>query len=218
MPTPITTITKAFTYNIADTLFGSTTTEGKTAHASYTGPDRLWVFVDAETGALSRQYPPLTSQEDGGDVPVPFGTHRVEITAENNIQLLAMFKEDGVTYDDVTQTTEALPEGYGSVLYNNTATLSETHSLSDLVYDLINNTWKDFPLIDDGITWEQLIASRNTMLAASDGKISPDMPDAIKQPILTYRQALRDLPAAYGYGTENEVDAWKVQFPEQPGD
>jgi hypothetical protein len=218
MPTPITTITKAFTYNIADTLFGNTATEGRTASASYTGPDRVWVFVDAETGALSRQYPPLTSQEDGGDVPVPFGTHRVEITAENDIKLLAMFKENCVTYDDVTQTTEALPEPYGSVLYNNKATLGETHSLDDLVYDIDNSTWNTMPLIDDGITWDQILNSRNSMLAATDGKISPDMPDAIKQPWVTYRQALRDLPAAYNYGTDTEIAAWKVQFPVQPGE
>jgi hypothetical protein len=218
MPTPITQITKAFTFNIADEIFGSTATENRTADASYTGPDRVWVFVDAETGKLSRQYPPLTSIEDGADVPVPFGTHRVEVTAENDIQILAMFKENYVTYADTTKITEALPEGYGSVEYNNKATLSETYSLDDLVYDIEANTWKDIPFYDDEITWDQLISSRNTMLAASDGKISPDMPDSVKQPWVTYRQLLRDFPAAYGYGTDNQVDAWKVQFPEQPED
>jgi hypothetical protein len=218
MPTPITTVTKTFTYNIADELFGNTVEDGRTADASYTGPDRVWVFVDENTGQLTRIYPPLTSQEDGGEVPVPVGTVRVEVTAENDIQILAMLKEDCVTYTDTTQTTEALPAGYGSVLYNNTATLSETYDLDDLVRDFDTNTWNSLPLIDDGITWDQLIASRNVQLGASDGRISPDMPDAVKAPWVEYRQLLRDFPAAYGHGTENEVAAWKVQFPEQPED
>lgn len=218
MPTPITTVTKAFTYNIADELFGNTTVDGRTASASYTGPDRVWIFVDETTGQLSRQYPPLTSQEDGGDVPVPNGTIRVEVTAEDDIQILAMLKEEFVTYSDVTTTSEALPEGYGSVEFNNTATLSETYDVDDLVRNIDNNTWNDLPLIDDGITWEQLISSRNVQLGASDGRISPDMPDSVKQPWIDYRQLLRDFPAAYGYGTDSEVAAWKVQFPEQPED
>jgi hypothetical protein len=81
-----------------------------------------------------------------------------------------------------------------------------------------NSTWNTMPLIDDGITWDQILNSRNSMLAATDGKISPDMPDAIKQPWVTYRQALRDLPAAYNYGTDTEIAAWKVQIPVQPGE
>lgn len=218
MPTPITTVTKTFTYNIADELFGNTVVDGRTADASYTGPDRVWVFVDETTGALSGQYPPLTSLEDGGDVPVPAGNIRVLVTAADDIQHLAMFKEDCVTYTDTTQITEALPAGYGDVLYNNKATLSETHDLSDLVRNLVNNTWNALPLIDDGITWDQIISSRNVMLGASDGRISPDMPDAVKAPWVAYRTLLRDLPAAYGHGTDSEVAAWKVQLPEQPED
>lgn len=218
MPTPITEITKSFTYNIADEIFGNTATENRTADASYTGPDRIWVFVDTETGAFSRACPPLTSQDDGADVPVPGGTHRVEVTAENDILILAMFREDCVTYADTTQLTEELPEGYGSVLYNNKATLAETYSIDDLTYNIETSLWNDIPFYNDEITWDQLISSRNAMLGSTDGRISPDMPDAIKQPWITFRQLLRDFPAAYGYGTDNEVDAWKVQFPEQPED
>ena len=218
MPTPITEITKTFTYTIADEIFGNTATENRTAEATYTGPDRIWAFVHTDTGRLSRQSPPLTSQDDGDEVPVPVGTHRVEVTAENDIQILAMFKEDCVTYSDTTQSSEALPEGYGSVLYNNKATLGETYSIDDLTYDIDSSSWNDIPFYNDEITWDQLISSRNAMLGSTDGRISPDMPDSVKQPWITFRQLLRDLPAAYGYGTENEVAAWKVQFPEHPED
>jgi hypothetical protein len=66
-------------------------------------------------------------------------------------------------------------------------------------------------------SWEQLIIVRNNGLTASDSKIADDMPAAVKQKWLDYRQALRDLPATFGYGTENEIPAYMVNFPVEPG-
>ena len=218
MPTAVTTITKAFTFNIADEIFGSTATNNLTADASYTGPDRIWVFVNTDDGVLNRQYVPLTNAEDGSEVPVPPGTTRVLVTAEDNILQLAMLKENCVTYADITKQTEALPAGYGSVEYNTKATLSETHSISELTYDIANSAWLTCAWLDDEITWDDIINSRNGMLTASDGKISSDMPDAIKNPWIAYRTALRNLPAAYNYGEANQTDAWKVQLPLAPED
>ena len=44
------------------------------------------------------------------------------------------------------------------------------------------------------------------------------MPTAIKQPWIDYRAALRNLPATFGYGTDNETEAWKVNMPDHPED
>ncbi len=63
MPTPITTTTETFTYNIADVLYSTSTSLARTATATYTGPDRIWVFVDSTTGLFSDVQPPLTSVE-----------------------------------------------------------------------------------------------------------------------------------------------------------
>ena len=54
------------------------------------------------------------------------------------------------------------------------------------------------------------------MLVASDSKIAPDMPDAVKAPWVAYRQALRDLPTVFKKGESDEIPAWKVQFPLAP--
>jgi hypothetical protein len=121
MPTPITNATHSFTYNIADKLYAKTNLMNRTASASYTGPDRIWVFVDEATGNFSRISPPLTSQEDGPDVPVPVGHVRVEVTAADDTMIIAMLLEELVTYDDTSLTTESLPDPYGTLSFNATA-------------------------------------------------------------------------------------------------
>jgi len=215
MPTPITVTKKDFTFNIADQLYAKTNDLKRTASATYEGPDKVWIFVDKDTGKISRMSPPLTSQEDGDSVPVPQGTVRVEVSAEHDIVVLAMLKEDSVVYANTDAQTDSLPNG-GFFTYNVCATLGQTYDLDSLYYDTENKTWNGFDFIDSNITWEDVINHRNSALTSSDGKISPDMPEEIKQPWIEFRQALRDLPATFGYGTDNEIEAWKVEFPQSP--
>jgi len=54
---------------------------------------------------------------------------------------------------------------------------------------------------------------RNTLLEQSDGKISPDMPEALKQAWMDYRQKLRDLPLNMA-----EVPNYLIRFPMSPAD
>jgi len=215
MPTPITTQTTSFTFDIADRLYASTSTQGKSATGTYTGPDRLWVFVDSTTGEMQWQFAPLTTRDDGADVPTPLGTTKVEITADDNPIIISMIKEDCVTYDDVSTIDETLPDGT-VFTFNSVATLSQTYNIANLTYNLITNTWDIGNFIGAPIEWDDVITYRNNRLTASDGKISPDMPDNVKQPWIDYRQALRELPVTYGQGTDNEIEAWKVNYPQSP--
>ena len=215
MPTSITTNEQSFSFNIADALYASTATLNKTASATYSGPDRVWVFVDEETKLYRTSLSPLTSLEDGDSVPTPIGTIKVEVVAQDNPVVISMMKEDCVTYDDITTVDEEMPDG-SIHTQNAVATLSQTYSIDNLRYNTETATWDlgDFETAD--LSWDDVISVRNNMLTASDGKISFDMPDTIKQPWIDYRQALRDLPSTYGYGTDNEIEAWKVNYPVAP--
>jgi hypothetical protein len=62
-------------------------------------------------------------------------------------------------------------------------------------------------------TDEFIRRERNSMLAQSDGKIAPDMPEAMKQKWLDYRQKLRDLPSDWA-----DVPNFLIQFPRAPDD
>ena len=90
--------------------------------------------------------------------------------------------------------------------------------MDNLVYDNATSTWDKGAMDSPHVVWEDIINARNGALTATDGKISPDMPTAIKQPWIDYRAALRNLPATFGYGTDNETEAWKVNMPDHPED
>lgn len=215
MPTPITQTTFTFTYPIADELFSSSNSLNRTATAEYTGPDRIWVFVDEVTGDYDPGDRILTTQDDGADVPVPVGKRRVEINSTDDPMILGLFQPYFCTVQNQTTVTENLPDG--TVLeYNGTATPDETYHVTDFAHDGTNWVMPAFREPDQ--TWDDIISVRNSLLLASDGKIAPDQPDSIKQAWIDYRQALRDIPATFGKGTENEVLAWKISMPLMPNE
>jgi hypothetical protein len=216
MPTPITNTTVNFTYKVADELFSTSDAAGNTADATYTGPDRIWVFVDADTGALNRTMPDLTSMEDGADVPTPDGELKVEIVAADDPLIISIIKSDLCETQNQTQITETLPDGR-ELLINNPADVDQTYDIDSLVYNTGTSSWDTPAYKESTVTWEDKIHARNNMLLASDGKIAPDMPDDIKQEWLDFRQTLRDLPSTFGYGTDSEIAAWKVLLPDEPG-
>lgn len=216
MPTPITNTTVNFTYKVADELFSTSDAAGKTATATYTGPDRIWVFVDADTGEFNRTFPDLTTKEDGADVPTPVGMHKVEIVAEDDPLIISIIKADCVTTENQTQEAELLPDG-NTLKINNPADVDQTYDIESLVYDIESGSWNTPAYRQSTVTWDDIINARNTMLGATDGKIAPDMPAELKQKWIDFRQKLRDLPATLGKGTENEVPAWKVMLPQEPG-
>lgn len=57
--------------------------------------------------------------------------------------------------------------------------------------------------------WDYLRRERNRLLTESDWSQTPDVPESIKSAYLTYRQALRDLPA-------NTTDPENPAWPEKP--
>ena len=57
--------------------------------------------------------------------------------------------------------------------------------------------------------WDYLRRERNRLLAETDWSQTPDVPESIRSAYLTYRQALRDLPA-------NTTDPANVVWPTKP--
>ena len=213
MPTPITETTITFTYNIADELFSASNANNRTATAIYTGPDRVWVHVNTETGDYNPEHQVLTTEHDGADTPVPAGTRKVELVAADDPVVIALLMPYRVETQNQTQITETLNDGR-IYSYNNLPTIDQTYDLDLLSHN--GSEWVLPSFKEPWVTWEELIKIRNNMLLASDGKIAPDQPDSVKQPWIDYRQALRDFPATHGYGTENETAAWKLSMPDTP--
>lgn len=217
MPRESTIVTKQITYKIPNEQFSQDDSENKTATTVYTGPEKAWVFVDTETGKFRDDREPVFLEDDGPDYPAHSGTVKLELTIDQNAFEMALIMPDKCETENHTTKTETLPDG--SVFeYDEVLDIDEAYDLDSLYYDFDSNTWQTPKYRESGVTWDDVLNVRNGMLLASDGKIAPDMPDDIKQPWIEYRQALRDLPKTFSKGTENEISAWKVQFPKAPGE
>jgi hypothetical protein len=213
MQTPITNTTVTFTYNIADEQYSSSNSENKTVTAIYTGPDRSWIFVNAATGDVEMQHPILTTRDDGADVPSPVGTRKVEVVAATDPIVMALIYPGKVEVQDQEMVTEILPDGSELTIEAKTR-IDQTYELDELVHN--GSEWILPAFKRSNITWTDVINARNGQLLASDGKISPDQPDSVKQPWIDFRNTLRNLPATFGRGTANETAAWKISMPKAP--
>lgn len=213
MPTPITTTTVNFNYKIADSLYSQTDTEGKTLPATYTGPDRIWVFVDAETGKSIPGNRFYTTADDGADIPTPAGELKVEVVAADNPMIISTFYSRACTFPGLVGKTETLVDGTEQLLPQED--IYHTYEVSELTYNTVSKTWS-MPYKAAPTTWDDILNARNGLLTASDGRIAPDMPESLKTAWATYRQKLRDLPTTFGRGTPSETPAWKIAFPLPP--
>jgi hypothetical protein len=214
MPTPITTTTVNFNYKIADSLYSQTDTQGKTLPATYTGPDRIWVFVDA-AGKIIAGNRFYTTADDGADIPTPSGELKVEIVAAENPLVISSIYSRGCTFPGLVGKTETLVNGVVTLLPQED--IYHTYNVAELTYNTVSKTWS-MPYQAAQTTWDDILNVRNTKLTASDGRIAPDMPENLKTAWAEYRQKLRDLPTTFGKGTPSETPAWKIQFPDQPAE
>ena len=221
-----TIITKTFTYDLPDDYLAQTNTEGKTATADYNGPDKIWVFIDRDSGRSDTSRLVLTDEEDGADFPVPEDQYKVEVDCATDPVLCSLFdaKIEWDTVQGQTNIVVNLPDGTTYERPDPTD-VDHTYELDMCAYNMdgtltdgvyTGGTWT-MQWKQPWTSWEQLIIVRNNALAGSDSKIADDMPAATKQKWLDYRQALRDLPATFGHGTAEEFPAYMVNFPVEPG-
>lgn len=204
----ITRIEKTFTYAIADAYLYQTSALNRTAEWTYTGPDKLYMFVDAETKCPTSRYH-LTDRDNGADVPTPEGMIKVTVNANTHPEIASLLHIEQV-YGELPHTVENLPEGttYG---HPNPIPPDHTYELTELEYDVAAQAFKKpYPWKKPHMSWPELLLVRNADLKASDTKLLMALEED-KAAWETYRQKLRDLPTTFA-----GVDPWKVTFPLSP--
>lgn len=205
-----TIITKTCTYNVPDDYLHQTNTLGKTGSYEYTGPDKLWIFVDETTGKPAGGTV-LTIKDDGDEVPTPPGVVKVFIDATVDTVMASLVWRFG-DYSTLPTISETLPDG--SVYERNDPQPPDhTFEFMDCVYNISTGQWvQPLPWKQPHVTWDMLRAARTGMLAASDQVLVTKMlTEEQLAAFEVYRQKLRDLPAVM-----EGVDPWKVKFPEDP--
>lgn len=202
----MTTINVNFSYK-APNQRGEPNLENYTqASWSYTGPDRIWVFIDAETGQLEPR-DALTVETDGETFnPVPTEIKvEVDPTIDPLVATLAITDFDG----DAPTRSWQLPDGRVHIDFDPLPP-HEAYRCEGVVYDIASKTWS-YTWDRNTITWDQVKEIRNAQLGWSDSRVMEDVPESVKAPWEAYRQELRDIPTVWA-GHE----AWKVIMPDIP--
>lgn len=205
-----TIITKTCTYDMPDDYLHQTNTLGKTGSYEYEGPDKLWIFVNEETGKPSSGQV-YTIKDDGDEVPTPPGLVKVFVDANVETVMASMIWRHK-DYSYLPMQTEQLPDG---ATYTRPINQPPDHTFEfmECVYDFTTDAWvKPFPWKQPHVTWDDLRRARTALLAASDKTIATTlMSDEKRAEYEVYRQKLRDLPAVF-----DGIDPWKVPFPNEP--
>lgn len=222
-------ITKNFTYDLPDEYLAQTNADGETATASYTGPEKLWVFVDETTRENKSDAMQIDENWDDNGMPAPTGQTKVELDCKGADTLIcAIFLPHSVTLSQ-TNVAVDLPEGYGTYVHAVPTLPDHTYERELLKYkpdtatvdndngDNMNRggewelTWKQ-----PWVTWATMTQTRNDQLAMSDSKVSFDQPDSVKGPWVEWRQKMRDMPTVWKRGEADEFPAHMVKFPIEP--
>ena len=194
-------ITVPFTYDMPDDYLAQTNTLGKKGVYTYTGPDTLYIFVDQVTGKWDRRAP-LHDGHDGSEVPVPLHQTRVDIDCAKDPLLAVLVggmpAEHIPKPGDQPVIQETLPDGS---IYERQEQPDphHTYEINDMVYDPVAMEFtKPYPWKQPHMTWAGIRQWRNSLLYHSDHNIADDVPDAVKQPWVEYRQKLKDIPNVHG--------------------
>jgi len=188
-----------------DYLIDHSTSEGKTRKTTYHGPDKLYLQIGEDGSEI---HGPLTEDNilDGRPVPADV-VEWVEVDCTKNPLLCQLrgpidnSKQEEYTGTVLVSSKTPKIEGYPQFSYN-------TPLMPSDIYDKYNIKVVDgevqIPRFTDtqklldrnsDLTWDDIRGKRDDVLSATDGKVTEDMPEAMKEDWKNYRQLLRDLPA-----------------------
>ena len=208
-----TIVSKTFTYPKPDDYLAQTSNDNLTGTFTYNGPNKIWIFVDAETGKpTSGMY--YTERDNGADVPTPQGELKILVEADREPEVISLVLAD-TDYGSLPTIDETLPDGN---VYSRPIDPppDHTYEFMDCVYDITADVngghWvRPLPWKKPYNNWDEIRQVRNGLLAVSDQDIQKaTTPEKITE-FEDYRQKLRDLPALY-----DGIESHKVHFPPEP--
>ena len=195
------------TYSIPDQVHTTETTLGKTSTQLYNGPDQLVLWIDKETGRVMQSF----AVEDEPDRPLPLDLKREILKADTDENCIKIALIYGGLDTPKIYEVDVGPSDHPNAQVVDPSDIRQVYDRESVDQDY-TAPLQFFVAVrtrDDAFIRKE----RNGRLANSDGIISPDMPEEMKQAWLDYRQKLRDLPALWA-----DVPNHLVQFPIRPDD
>lgn len=191
-------INKDFTYDLADDYLAQTNDLGKTASWTYTGPDKIWIYVVNDTGKLFDGN--IYTEDDDGEFRPEFeGCTKVLINAKEHLLLCTLLGASEYNPDpnDLPQFTETLPDG---MIYSRPCDPmpDHTYDYNSIVYDFENKSWS-FEWFKSWTTWEEIVSHKDKKLQEVIMQIEniKDLPDSLKLSLEGYKSELENFETTW---------------------
>jgi hypothetical protein len=194
----MTNITVEFTYDLPDDQYYTTNELKLTGALTYTGPAVKYLQVDRTTNKLTGYTIQQSEFEDYNNEDDGF--YAVEVDCSTNPLMCALVGPVG-ELSGQKQIVEEIPGDSQDYVRDDPPAPNHTYNIKEIKYDISNKAFiKPFPWkgSDEMDSWESLISFRNTQLAASDLRVSEDLPESLYTTITAHRQYLRDFPTMFG--------------------
>jgi hypothetical protein len=218
-------ISKAYSYKLPDSYYGSTSVDGNTATAVYNGPAKGFVFVGAEDGVLHPEegfHPWSGNQEDKDGMITRAGLSRRVVvldctTSDDDTVIAAICAGQNTSSDDwntVSYTLDGESEPYHTE--PDPLPLNDVYDVMNVTYDLEAESWNidAIPFASAPMTMEEhkqmrdsLIVQAQEFIAAEENEVTADQTTAIN----AYITELQNL-----YTRFSGVHQARIGFPSWP--
>lgn len=207
-----------------DFLVDHSFSEGKSRTSAYDGPDKIYLQIGADG---TEKHGPLIEDDilDGRPMPADV-VDWFEVDCTTN-PLICQLRGQPINELEEKYTDEVVhsgsPEiaGYPQFTYQTPlmpADIYDKKSVKVVDGELQIDSWSVVKKLIDRespLTWDDVRRHRDGLLQNSDGKVTEDMPEALKEQWKEYRQKLRDLPAVMQANNVEPTIAYYM-FPDNP--
>jgi hypothetical protein len=217
-------ITTSFTYDLPDEYLTQTSELNKTATGTYSGPHKMFVFVDRETGLLqiSQSFIATSGKPEEVEIAnIRAGVDKIAVLLnplENNLDaLIASFyiNIDSSPESGYPQKSYALDDGTVYYTRPDPTTPDHTYEGSQIFYDVENGNWKTpLPWKLAHITMEEHVIARDSIVAGTQTDLdengnlyTQEMKDKLQEFIDTLSSC---------YDMYENVPAHMIPFPADP--
>ena len=204
----MTNITHNFTYTLPNEPKSTDFSNNVTVNAQFTGPQFIWVVVDETTNKIAPFGAVLEDQFETFAAPIGFKLVKVDAKVNPVIATMLLGNCTEIT-DTVSEVSETLVDG-SVYTYMWPQTIAGAFVQNETSYNSETDTW-ELAYYSEPDDFDAFKLERNRLLNESDSRIAPDMPDALKQKWIDYRQKLRDMTTVWA-----NVPTWKIAFPKTP--
>ena len=200
-------MSKLLSFNLPDYLYSDKRTQSKTGTQTYNGPEQLILHL-REDGSIFESFAPGEEH----DRPLALDLTRVVFVPETDEDFIKVsLIYGGLVIPIPVYEVDIGPENYPNTTIKNPSDIREVFDEMEVMRDYTQPL--KFKTQNRDRSDEFIRKARNSFLMLSDGKVSDDMPAALKQEWLDYRQKLRDLPLEMA-----EVPNYLIKFPRSPMD